>query len=167
MNKKKSDIDEGFVEIDVNEDTINPEEEALQAEAIEKVRKSKRKSKVVEEPDEDEDDEDDEFEHISFKNIIGGDILQTRFFLSKIAFIIFCVVLMLLYTGNRYGSLQDIITIDSLTRQLNKVHYEVLTQSSDLLNLSRQSNIERKLYNMGDTMMLKNNNPPFAIVDDE
>ena len=74
---------------------------------------------------------------------------------------------MLLYTGNRYGSLQDIITIDSLTRQLNKVHYEVLTQSSDLINLSRQSNIERKLYDMGDTMMLKNNTPPFAIVDDE
>jgi hypothetical protein len=117
--------------------------------------------------DDDEDDEDDEFEQISFRNIIGGDILQSKFFLSKVMFIIFCVVLMLIYTGNRYGSLQDIITLDSLKQELRDVHYEVLTQSSDLITLSRQSNIETKLAEQGDSAMLNNNTPPFALPEEE
>ena len=86
---------------------------------------------------------------------------------NQVIFIIFCVALLLLYTANRYSSLQDIIKIDSLQTRFEKVHYEVLTQSSELLNKERQSNVEKRLLEIGDTMMLNNNTPPFALPQKE
>lgn len=158
MSKKDYNIDDDYVEVDSSEDTVTPEDTKLE-EDMEAIKRFT--------DDDDEDDDDDEFEQISFKSILGGDILQSKFVLTKILFIMFCVGLMLIYTGNRYGSLQDIITIDSLTNTLNKVHYETMTQSSELLNLSRQSNVERKLSEFGDTMMLNNNTPPFALLQED
>lgn len=158
MSKKDYNIDDDYVEVDSSEDTVTPEDTKLE-EDMEAIKRFT--------DDDDEDDDDDEFEQISFKSILGGDILQSKFVLTKILFIMFCVGLMLIYTGNRYGSLQDIITIDSLSNTLNKVHYETMTQSSELLNLSRQSNVERKLSEFGDTMMLNNNTPPFALLQED
>ena len=157
MSKKDYNIDDDYVEVDSAGDTVTPDD--VQNEDLEAIKRFT--------DDEMDEDEDDEFDQISFKSIIGGDILQSKFVLTKIVFIVFCVGLMLLYTGNRYGSLQDIITIDSLKNTLNKVHYETMTQSSELLNLSRQSNVERKLTALGDTMMLNNNTPPFALPDED
>lgn len=163
MSKKDYNIDDDYVEVDSSEDTVTPEDTNLD----EDLEAIKRFTDDDDDEDEDDEEEDDEFEQISFKSILGGDILQSKFVLTKILFIVFCVGLMLIYTGNRYGSLQDIITIDSLTNTLNKVHYETMTQSSELLNLSRQSNVERKLSEFGDTMMLNNNTPPFALPQED
>ncbi len=109
------------------------------------------------------DDEEDEFGDVSFKSILGGDILQSRFFLRQVVFILFVVVLMLIYTGNRYSSQRDIIVIDSLKMRLQEERYNVLTQSSELMNLSRQSNIEKALRANGDTALLNPTTPPFEI----
>jgi hypothetical protein len=70
---------------------------------------------------------------------------------------------LLLYTGNRYGSLQDIIKIDSLNIEYERKNSKVLSQASKLLNKQRQSSVEKKLYAAGDTTMLNNNLPPFAL----
>ncbi len=114
------------------------------------------------------DDEDvDEFGSISFKTIMGGDILQSKFFQRQVMFIVFVAVLMLVYTGNRYSSQQDIIFIDSLKVQLQKERYNVLTQSSELLNLSRQSNIEKALIANGDSDIVNPTTPPYEIIADK
>jgi len=172
MAKKDTNIDDELMDVDVQDDELTAEEQRLEKERIRLQRRTSKKAKVYEDNDDAEDDndendeEDDEFEKLTFRNVIGGDILQSKFVMSKVMFIMFCALLMVLYTGNRYGSLQDIITIDSLHRELVKVHNKQVTQSSDLLNLSRQSNIERKLEEMGDTVMLQNNTPPFALTDE-
>lgn len=111
-----------------------------------------------------EDEEEDEFGDVSFKSIMGGDILKSRFFQRQVMFILFVVVLMLVYTGNRYSSQQDIIVIDSLKVQLQKERYNVLTQSSELLNLTRQSNIEKALRENGDSALANPVTPPYEIV---
>ena len=102
--------------------------------------------------------------YISFKSIMGGDILKSRFFQRQVMFILFVVVLMLIYTGNRYSSQQDIIVIDSLKVQLQKERYNVLTQSSELLNLTRQSNIEKALRENGDSALANPITPPYEII---
>lgn len=112
--------------------------------------------------DSDADDEDD-LGNISVKSILGGDILQSRFFLKQVLFIFFVVLLMLVYTGNRYASQHDIIAIDSLKVQLQQDRYNVLTQLSELLNLSRQSNVEQRLRQLGDSTLLNPGSPPYEI----
>lgn len=111
----------------------------------------------------DEDDDDDEFGEISVKSILGGDFLMSRFIIRQIMFVMFCVVLMILYTGNRYDSQQDVILIDSLRGRLQEVKYNVLTQSSELMNLSRQSNVEKMLVGTPDSLLHNSIIPPFLI----
>jgi len=114
-----------------------------------------------------DDEEDDELGEISFKSFLGGDLLGSRFFQRQVIFILFVAVLMIFYTGNRYSSQQEIITIDSLKVQLQKERYNVLTQSGELLNLSRQSNIERTLRANGDSAIVNPTTPPYEIIADE
>ncbi len=107
-------------------------------------------------------DEDDMGE-LSFKSILGGDILGSKFFLKQILFVIFCVVLMLLYTANRYSSQQDAILIDELRTKLQDVKYNVMTQSSELMNFTRQSNIENLIRQTNDSTLHNPTTPPYLI----
>ena len=114
-------------------------------------------------------EDEDEMGEISIKSILGGDFLMSKFVIKQIMFVIFCVALMILYTANRYDSQQDAILIDSLRNHLQDVKYTVLTQSSELMNLVRQSNVEKKLRTTDDSLLHNSITPPFLIKmgDDE
>ena len=113
------------------------------------------------------DEEGDEQSDFSVKSILGGDFLMSKFMMKQVAFVMFCVLLMILYTGNRYDSQQEAILIDSLRGRLQEVKYNVLTQSSELMNLTRQSNVEKMLKGTGDSLLHNSITPPFLIKADE
>ena len=92
---------------------------------------------------------------------------MSKFVIKQIMFVIFCVSLMILYTANRYDSQQDAILIDSLRNHLQDVKYNVLTQSSELMNLVRQSNVEKKLRTTDDSLLRNSITPPFLIKMDD
>lgn len=147
-----------------DEELIVPEEETVETapEADEEpTAEEKELSEAVERYVSDEDEDD--LGEISFKTVLGGDLLQSPFFRRQVMFIIFVAGLLLFYTGNRYSSQQDIITIDSLKVRLQQERYNVLTQSSELLNLSRQSNIEQQLRLFGDSALANPTTPPYEI----
>lgn len=114
-----------------------------------------------------EEDDDDEsgIGSISLRSVLGGDILQSPFFLRQVVFIMFVIFLMLLYTANRYAAQEDLIVIDSLQIRLQETQYRVLTQSSELMNLTRQTKVEEQLRKMGDTTLLSTHaqTPPYEI----
>ncbi len=110
-----------------------------------------------------DDETDDDKDEISLKSIFGGDILQSRFMLKQILWVVVIVVLMIVYTANRYSAQQDIIRIAQLREQLQEVKYKVLTQSSELMNLTRQSNVERHLKQTNDSTLLNPTSPPYLI----
>ena len=109
------------------------------------------------------DEDEDELGEISIKSILGGDFLMSKFMVKQIMFVMFCVLLMIIYTGNRYDSQQDTILIDSLRGRLQEVKYNVLTQSSELMNLTRQSNVEKSLRGTPDSLLHNSITPPFLI----
>ena len=111
----------------------------------------------------DEDDHGD----LSIKAILGGDILTSKFMMRQVLFVMFLVVLAILYTGNRYGSQQDAILIDSLRNHLQDVKYNVLTQSSELMNLTRQSSVEKALRTTKDSILQNPVTPPYLIRTNE
>ena len=113
------------------------------------------------------EDDENELGEISVKSILGGDFLMSKFMIKQIMFVVFCVFLMLIYTGNRYDSQQDIILIDSLRGRLQEVKYNVLTQSSELMNLTRQSNVEKRLRDTPDSLLRNSITPPFLIKANE
>lgn len=130
------------------QDTELEKEEKEEAEAIEAIKKYT---------------EEDELGKVTLSSIIGGDILQSKFSRSLVQWFIMVAILMLIYTYNRYQSQQDIITIDNLKTELQEVKYNVLTQSSELMNLSRQSNVEKYLKATNDSMLKNPTTPPYLI----
>jgi hypothetical protein len=110
------------------------------------------------------DDNDDLFGKISLKTIISGDFIQSKFFRGQVVWFIVVALLMVAYTANRYQSQQDMITIDSLRIELQNMKCNVLTQSSDLMNLCRQSNVERILKENNDSTLQEPTTPPFLIL---
>ena len=108
-------------------------------------------------------EEEEEKEEISFKAIFGGDILKSRFMIKQILWFVFVVILMLIYTANRYSAQQDIITISELREELQEMKYKVLTQSSDLMNKTRQSNIEMYLKQTNDSTLSNPTFPPYLV----
>ena len=151
----RNNINDDFVEIIDEDATVDETDESLQ--------KEEERKEGMEAIRRFADDEGEGDEKLSFRKIMGGDILLSKFFLNQVIFIVFCVALLLFYTGNRYSSLQDIIEIDNLSEQYQRKHSQTLTQSSKLLNKQRQSSVEKRLYAAGDTTMLNNNLPPFAL----
>ena len=148
-----------------DEEDLEVMDEAIAEGEDEKVSEAKGARDAIERFANDEDEDEDDVGHISIRTIIGGDILQSPFFLRQVMFIFFVMVLMLIYTGNRYAGQQDIIVIDSLQTQLQEMQYSVLTQSSDLMNLTRQSKVEERLRQIGDTCLLNEQmqTPPYEI----
>ncbi len=113
----------------------------------------------------DEDNADDGVE-LSFRTLIGGDILQSRFMLKQIVFIIYCAFLMILYTANRYYSQDEVIEIDNLREALRDAKYNELTQSSELMNYTRQSNVEEALKHTPDSVLISPEIAPYLIKKD-
>ena len=102
-------------------------------------------------------------EEMTFRSIIGGDILKSRFLMRQIYFVIFVVILTSVYTANRYMSQQDAILIDRLRKELPNEYNKVLTQSSELMNMSRQSSVELRLIANGDSALLDQSTPPMLV----
>lgn len=106
---------------------------------------------------------DEEDSEISLKSIFGGEFLQSRFFINQILFVVVIVILAIVYTGNRYAAQQDTILIDSLRHKLQDVKYNVMTQSSVLMNMTRQSNVEQGLKATKDSMLQAPLTHPYLI----
>ena len=143
------------------EQEIQKAEQQYQADKAEAIKAIKKYT------DSDSEDIANEVGEISWKTILGGDILQSRFVLKQVGLCMFIVLLLLLYTGNRYSSQKDILLIDSLKQELQDQQYNVLTLKSELLNLSRQSKIEDLLKSQGDSLISNPAAPPFGLDDSE
>lgn len=157
MGKNDIEKDELLQEEPVQEEALRSEDlSELRQEVTEQAEAVEALKKFTEEDGED-------MGELTLKSVLGGDILGSKFFLKQVMFVIFCVVLMLLYTGNRYASQQDAILIDSLRGALLNVKYNVMTQSSELMNLTRQSNVEKRLKTTKDSVLQNPVTPPYLI----
>ena len=101
---------------------------------------------------------------ITFKSIMGGDILAHNFLRRQANLLILIVILTILYIDNRYSSQQELIEIDQLKKELTDIKYDALTISSELTEKSRQSRIEEYLATEN-TGLETATIPPYLIKD--
>ena len=103
--------------------------------------------------------------HMSLKNILGGDILANDFFKRQTSLLMLIMVLTILYIDNRYTRQQELIEIDRLKKELTDIKYDALTRSSELMEKSRQSRIEEYI-STGDSPLETSTNRPYLIKKD-
>jgi len=105
-----------------------------------------------------------ELKSSSFRDILNGNIFTKRFFIKQIGLLIMIVVLFIFYIGNRYEYESELTYQNKLEKEVQDKKYESLSISAELMQVSRQSNVEKMLKERG----IKLHEPlsPLVVLDD-
>lgn len=99
---------------------------------------------------------------MSFKSILGGDILANDFFRRQTRLLILIMIFTIIYISNRYSCQQEMIEIDRLKKELIDIKYDALTRSSELTEKTRQSRIEEYISEK-ESDLKTSTHPPYLI----
>ncbi|MFV0467782.1 MAG: FtsL-like putative cell division protein [Dysgonomonas sp.] len=78
-------------------------------------------------------------------HVVGGTVLTEDFFLKNTRFLFLVVFIVVLYIGNRYSCIEKLAKIEALQKELKDVKYESLAISSQLIGVSRQSQVQSRI----------------------
>jgi len=166
---KKQDNDE-FDQIEdpeLEEETVSDPEEIVEEEAEEPKKKPRRGKRERTEEEKAASafkhltaEEDEDRPGVSLRTILGGDILQGKWFRRNFWFICMVALMCIFYVSNRYSCQQAIIETDRLMDTLADRRYKALTAESQVKEYSRRSKVEASLQ---DTTLRPNNKPILVI----
>ena len=110
--------------------------------------------------------EREEITGFTLKGIIDGSLLTIRSVIRQIPFILFLVFLAIIYIANRNHAEKVIRQLSSLRTEVKDMRSEQITTASELMNLSRPSNVERLIKDRG-LELSESKIPPFKIVKEK
>lgn len=109
------------------------------------------------------EDESDAGEGRSLKDVIQSMNIDGRWFFEQIPLLLLILGGLLLIVTNRYQAQQEIIEKEQLQNDVEDWHFRALTRSSELTTRTRQSKIEERLKQLGDSTLTAPKEPPFTI----
>ena len=95
----------------------------------------------------------------SFKQWIGGEMLLSPFLQRQLGLFLLIAGLIVVYVGNRYAFQQEELQVQKLRTHLNDVKYEALARSSELMEKSRESNIQKFIVEQGRELQISTKAP--------
>lgn len=99
----------------------------------------------------------------SIKDLLDGSLIANDFILKQLPYIVFLVVLAFTYIANRYHAEKVVRANIELTKEINELRAEAITTSSELMFISKQSEVAKLVENRG--LELKESvEPPKKIV---
>ncbi len=103
----------------------------------------------------------------NFRDMVRTMNIDGGWFFRQIPFLLFILFCILFMVTNRYQAQQEIIEKEQLQREVEEWRYKALTRSSELTTRTRQSQIEERLKNLGDSLLKAPTEPPFTINPNE
>ena len=107
--------------------------------------------------------ENEEIRGFSLKGIIDGSLLTLRSVVDQLPFILFLVLLAVIYIANRYHAEKMVREITSLKSEVKDLRAEQIITASELMNLSRPSNVGKLIKERG-LDLEEPEEPPYKIV---
>jgi F0F1-type ATP synthase alpha subunit len=98
----------------------------------------------------------------TLRDIINGNILTKKFLQKQYQFLIMLAFIAFLYVDNRYYCETQLSKALKLKREIQDIKYESLTISAELMEISRQSNVRKMIYDRGLTLS-ESNTPPIVL----
>ena len=95
----------------------------------------------------------------NIKALFDGDMLLSPFLQRNLGLALLVFVLVVAYVSNRYAFQREQVQIKALREQLNDVKYEALARSSELMEKSRESNIQRYIKERGSELQIPTKAP--------
>lgn len=107
-----------------------------------------------------DDDEVDELTAASIRQMLDA---APRWFLSQWKMLLLCLAGIFLYITNGYQAQVEMMKETELEAELKDWRYRSITRVSELTLLCRQSQLERKLREQGDSTLVTSKDAPFTI----
>ncbi|MFA8435602.1 MAG: FtsL-like putative cell division protein [Marinifilaceae bacterium] len=85
----------------------------------------------------------------SLKDFIDGSVLTRDAVVQQLPFVLFLVILAIFYISNRYRSERVYREMVTLEKELKELRFESITTASDLMNMSKQSEVARRVRREG------------------
>ena len=101
------------------------------------------------------------------KDVVKGMNIDGRWFFRQIPVLLLILFGILLMVTNRYQAQQEIIEKERLQSEVEEWRFKSLTRFSELTTKTRQSQIELRLKELGDTLLTAPKEPPFTINPNE
>lgn len=95
----------------------------------------------------------------NFKSWLDGDMLLSPLLQRHLGLILLVFALIIAYVSNRYAFQREQVQIQRLRSELNDVKYEALARSSELMEKSRESNIQRFIVEQGSELQIPTKAP--------
>ena len=93
------------------------------------------------------------------KSWFDGDMLLSPLLQRHLGLFLLVFVLIIAYVSNRYAFQREQVEIKLLRDELNDVKYEALARSSELMERSRESNIQRFIKEQGSELQIPTKAP--------
>lgn len=105
-------------------------------------------------------EEDGEKLDLSLRSILGGDILAGGWFRRHFWYIVLCILLCIVYVGNRYYVQKEVILQRQLDDSIVDRRYKLITISSQITERTRRGNVEKSL---ADTTLKTSTSPIYTL----
>jgi len=102
----------------------------------------------------------------SFKDVLSGDVLSKDVVVQHLPFILFIAILGIYYISNRYHSERVYREMVSLEKELKELRFEAITTASDLMYMSKQSEVVKRVKKEG-LELVESTEPPVKIYLDK
>lgn len=99
-----------------------------------------------------------------FMGVSEIEILSKDFFLKNLKTIGLIILLILININNRYSCQKQIAEIENLKKQLQDTRFEALTRSSELIGISRPSQVKALVKRQG--INIEESNKPAYYLND-
>jgi hypothetical protein len=90
-----------------------------------------------------------EIKSLSFRDFLDGEVFTRAFVTKKLSFVLFVVLLAFVYIANHYKVERLLTELATVKRELKELRSEAVTTSSELMLISKQSQIEKRLREEG------------------
>ncbi len=98
----------------------------------------------------------------SIKDFIDGSILTKSAVVQQLPFVLFLVGIGIFYISNRYRSERVYRDMISLEKELKDLRFEAITTTSDLMYMSKQSEVVKRVKREG-LDLIESTEPPIKI----
>ncbi len=90
-------------------------------------------------------EEVDELKNISVRDVINGRLFTRSLVAKQLPFVLFLAFFAFLYIGNHYRMEEQMRDVARLNKELKSLRYEAITTSSELMFMSKQSEVLKKI----------------------
>jgi hypothetical protein len=85
----------------------------------------------------------------SIKDLLDGSLIANDFIVKQLPYIVFLVALAFIYIANRYNAEKVVRANVELSKEINELRAEAITTSSELMFISKQSEVAKLVEERG------------------